>query len=226
MKLSWPMELAQWLVIAAMFAVAAAAWSHVPERMTTHWNMHGEVDGYGGRFAGLLLIPLLAVGLYLLLLFIPRLDPAYQNYAQFAGTYLALRFATLLFLAAIFGGMVLAALGYRIQILTVVAWSMAGLFALLGAVMKRLKPNWMVGVRTPWTLSSELSWNKTHRLAGWLFYLIAALMVVWGALPNTAMFVITMASLGVSVLALVVYSYRVYCDDPNRSPVRGGLGPK
>ena len=226
MKLSWPMELAQWLVIAAMFAVAAAAWSHVPERMPTHWNMHGEVDGYGGRFAGLLLVPLLAVGLYFLLLFIPRLDPAYQNYAQFAGTYLALRLATLLFLAAIFGGMVLAALGYRIQILTVVAWSMAGLFALLGAVMKRLKPNWMVGVRTPWTLSSELSWNKTHRLATWLFYLIAALMVVWGALPNTAMFVITMASLGVSVLALVVYSYRVYCDDPNRSPVRGGLGPK
>lgn len=204
----------------------AAAWSHVPERMPTHWNMHGEVDGYGGRFAGLLLVPLLAVGLYFLLLFIPRLDPAYQNYAQFAGTYLALRFATLLFLATIFGGMVLAALGYRIQILTVVAWSMAGLFGLLGAVMKRLKPNWMVGVRTPWTLSSELSWNKTHRLATWLFYLIAALMVVWGALPNTAMFVITMASLGVSVLALVVYSYRVYCDDPNRSPVRGGLGPK
>lgn len=226
MKLSWPMELAQWLVIAAMFAVAAAAWSHVPERMPIHWNMHGEVDGYGGRFAGLLLIPLLAVGLYLLLLFIPRLDPAYQNYAQFAGTYLALRFAMLVFLAAIFGGTVLAALGYRIQILTVVAWSMAGLFGLLGAVMKRLKPNWMVGVRTPWTLSSELSWNKTHRLAGWLFYLIAALMVVWGALPNTAMFVITMASLGVSVLALVVYSYRVYCDDPNRSPVRGSLGPK
>lgn len=226
MKLSWPMELAQWLVIAAMFAVAAAAWSHVPERMPIHWNMHGEVDGYGGRFAGLLLVPLLAVGLYFLLLFIPRLDPAYQNYAQFAGTYLALRFAMLVFLAAIFGGNVLAALGYRIQILTVVAWSMAGLFGLLGAVMKRLKPNWMVGVRTPWTLSSELSWNKTHRLAGWLFYLIAALMVVWGALPNTAMFVITMASLGVSVLALVVYSYRVYCDDPNRSPVRGSLGPK
>ena len=56
MKLSWPMELAQWLVIAAMFAVAAAAWSHVPERMPIHWNMHGEVDGYGGRFAGLLLV--------------------------------------------------------------------------------------------------------------------------------------------------------------------------
>jgi uncharacterized membrane protein len=226
MKLSWRAELAQWFVIAAMFAVAAAAWSHVPERMPIHWNMHGEVDGYGGKFAGLLLVPLLAVGLYLLLLFVPRLDPAYQNYAQFAGTYLALRFAMLLFLAAIFGGIVLAALGYRVQILTVVAWSMAGLFALLGAVMKRLRPNWMVGVRTPWTLSSERSWTKTHRLAGWLFYVIAALMVVWGAMPGAAMFVITMTALGVSVVALVVYSYRVYCHDPNRLPVRGSLGPK
>lgn len=226
MKLSWRIELAQWLVIAAMFAMAAVAWSHVPERMPIHWNMQGEVDGYGGKFAGLLLIPLLAIGLYFLLLFIPRLDPAYQNYAQFAGTYLALRFAMLLFLAAIFAATVLSALGYRVPILSVVAWSMAGLFALLGAVMHRIRPNWLVGVRTPWTLSSELSWTKTHRLAGWLFGLLAAIMIVWGMMPNATMFVVTMATLGVSVLAMVVYSYRVYCDDPNRSPVRGSLGPK
>jgi uncharacterized membrane protein len=226
MKPSWRVELVQWLVIAAMFAVAAVAWPHVPERMPIHWNMQGEVDGYGGKFAGLLLLPLLAVGLYLLLLFIPRLDPAYQNYVQFAGAYLAMRFAMLLFLAVIFGGIVLAAMGYRVPIVSVVAWSIAGLFALLGSVMQRIRPNWLVGVRTPWTLCSELSWTKTHRLAGWLFYLIAAMMVAWGAMPIAAMFVITMTTLGVSVLALVVYSYRVYCDDPNRSPTRGGLGPK
>ena len=82
MKLSWRTELPQLIMIAAMFAVAAWSWPHVPDRIPTHWNFAGEVDGYGGKFVGLLLLPLIASWLYLMMLFMPLIDPGQRNYAR------------------------------------------------------------------------------------------------------------------------------------------------
>jgi uncharacterized membrane protein len=209
-------ELIQLLPIAAMFLVGALCWNHVPDRIPVHWNIHGEVDGYGGKFTGLVLLPLVMLGIYTLLLVLPRLDPGRANYPTFANAYYLIRLTLTLFFCCIYAVSILVALGYHVSMNTVIGLAMGLLFIVLGNVMGKIRPNWFVGVRTPWTLSSKLSWTKTHRLAGWLFILMGLVAAVWGVIETPWMFVVMMAVDGVSVVSLMVYSYLVYAKDPDR----------
>jgi uncharacterized membrane protein len=217
MKLSWRIEALQLAILAAMFVAAAACWPYAPERMPIHWNIEGQPDGYGGKFVGLLLLPLVALGVYLLTLVLPRFDPLSTNYQKFATAYGVIRIAIVALLAAIYAVTVLAALGYQVNVTVVAAWSMAVLFIVLGLVLPRIEPNWFVGVRTPWTLSSKLSWTKTHRLAGKLFMGMGAAMALWGLRPARWSFFLMLAVVGVSVVWILVYSYVVFRHDPDRA---------
>ncbi|MEX0979400.1 MAG: SdpI family protein [Pirellulales bacterium] len=214
-------ELVQLALIALMFIVAAVIWSYVPDRIPVHWNIRGEVDGYGGRFVGLLLLPLTTLGLYALLLLLPRLDPGYANYRAFAGAYNLIRISLVVFMAALYGVTVLAALGQPVDVGTVVTLGVGGLLVVLGNVMGKIRPNWFVGVRTPWTLSSKLSWNKTHRLAGWMFIVMGVLIALTGMLRSDWFLFVTLGISAAGGLWLVVYSYLVYRGDPAPVPPSG-----
>ena len=74
----------------------------MPDQMPIHWNFRGEVDGYGGKFAGLLLLPLTAVGIYLLMLLVPLVDPGRLNYRNFARAYNVFRLVIVLFMAVVY----------------------------------------------------------------------------------------------------------------------------
>ncbi len=216
MKFSWRLELVQWLLVAAMFVTAAAVWTKVPERIPIHWNLRGEVDGYGSRFTGLLLLPCVALGMYLLLVFIPRFDPGRANYPSFATAYTVIRVCLLLFMAAFYGATVASALGYRIDIAAFVGIAVGILFVVLGNFMGKIRPNWFVGVRTPWTLSSKRSWTKTHRLAGWVFVLLGLAIATCGVVAARWLWIAT-ATIATGAFAwIVVYSYLVYRSDPDR----------
>jgi len=217
MKRSWRIELVQLLPIAAMFLVAALCWSHASDRIPVHWNWRGEVDRYGGKFEGLLLLPLVSVALYLLLLVLPLFDPGKANYRTFAGAYNLIRLTITLFLSAIYAVGVLVSLGYHVDMNTVIGLALGVLFIVLGNVMGKIRPNWFVGVRTPWTLSSKLSWTKTHRLGGWLFIVMGLLAVAWAILQNAWMLGVMIAVDIACGISLVVYSYLVYRKDPART---------
>lgn len=216
MKRSWRIELIQLLVIAAMFVVAAACWPYVPERIPVHWNLRGEVDGYGGKFMGLLLPPLLTLGLYVLLLVLPRFDPGKANYPTFAASYNVIRISLVVFMAALHGVTTLASLGQPVDVGTFVSLGIGGLLVVLGNVMGKIRPNWFVGVRTPWTLSSKLSWTKTHRAAGWMFIVFGPLLALAGILRADWFYIATLGAGGFALAALVVYSYLIYRSDPER----------
>jgi len=221
MKYSLRGELLQLAPIVLMFFVAAACWSQVPDRMPIHWNVHGEVDGYGGKFVGLLLMPLVSLGTYLLLLVIPLFDPGKANYPAFAGSYNVIRFSIALFLGTIYAITVLIALGYHANMNLGVGIGLGLMFIMLGNVMGKIRPNWFVGVRTPWTLSSKMSWTKTHRLAGWLFIAMGLLAFIWALVQTTWMFVAMMVVDVACAILIVVYSYLVYRTDPLRSSPAG-----
>jgi uncharacterized membrane protein len=221
MKRTWRGELVQLVPIAAMFVAAALCWSYVPDRMAVHWNLQGEADGFGGKFSGLLLVPLVSLGVYLLTLLLPLFDPGRANYQNFAGAYNAIRISISLLLAAIYAVGVLVALGYRVNMTTAVGLAVDVLFIVLGNVMGKIRPNWFVGVRTPWTLSSKLSWTKTHRLAGWLFIAMGLLAAAWGLLQSAWMFGLMLAFDGGCALVIIVYSYIVYRKDPLRTTPAG-----
>lgn len=220
MQLIRPATVAQGLLLGAMFGLSAAAWSHVPNRLAVHWNLAGDADRYAGKWEGLLALPLVALGLSLLLAFLPRLDPGRANYASFGSAYTVIRMATLTMLAAIHGLVVAVALGREPRISLVVPVLTGCLLVVLGSVMGKIRPNWFVGLRTPWTLSSKRSWTRTHRLGGWLFVLLGATFVLSGFATSDIAHLIPLLLSVAGVVALVVYSYLEWRHDPDRlSPV-------
>ena len=213
MTWSWKRETPQLLILVAMFVAGALRLPTAPERMPLHWNLAGEVDRYGGKLEGLFLLPLIALLLYGLLLVLPRLDPHRDNYASFAGAYQLLRLVLLLFMGLIYG----ALLWGGAPMPNVVGLLVGALLLVVGLVMPRLGMNWFAGIRTPWTLSSKLSWEKTHRLGGRLFVLAGLLMMVGSQLAGPWLWRLMAPTLAVAVVAPVLYSYWVWRGDPERA---------
>jgi uncharacterized membrane protein len=216
-------EVIQVGLIVVMFSVAAVRWGSVPDRIPVHWNAAGEVDGYGGKVEGLLLVPLLAVGIYLLLLAIPRIDPARRNYEAFAGTYLLLRVSLLAYLAFL---MFITQLSIgreeSIPVGQLIFGAVGVLLIVLGGAMSRIKPNWFAGIRTPWTLSSTRSWDATHRLGGRLFVGVGVATGIASVIGGTVAVITMLVGIVAVGVVLTVYSYRVWRDDPDKTQLESG----
>jgi immunity protein, SdpI family len=207
----------QLAIIAGMFILAAVRWGAVPDQIPVHWNAAGEVDGYGGKFVGLLLVPIITAALYPLLKYLPRIDPARRNYETFAGTYLLVRVLLTVYLAFIYVVLNLAIGNEQtFPVGELIVAAVGVLFIVLGAVMGKFRPNWFAGIRTPWTLTSKKSWVMTHRLGGRVF-IAAGVATMVGALIGGewafyAMFIVLIPG----VIYLFVYSYLVWRDDPEK----------
>ncbi len=208
-------------LIVGMFALAAIRWPALPDRLPIHWNASGQVDGYGGKFMGLLLIPLIAAALYLLLRFIPRIDPARANYASFQGTWMLLRVTLLAYLGFVYVLMHLAyAKGEEFHFDRLLYGGIGVLFVILGGVMGKLRPNWFAGIRTPWTLSSKRSWVKTHRVGGWVFIAAGVVTGIGAFVGGAAAIIGMLVVLLPGIVFLFAYSYFVWRDDPERVPAQ------
>ena len=221
MKTNWRIELPLLLLIGAMFAAALIAWPSAPASVPVHWNTAGEVDRYGGKVEGLLGIPLMTLAIYLLMRFIPRVDPGRANYARFGGAYTALRAGLVIFMAALYGVMLSSALKHSIDVSRVIPLGVGALFVLVGAVLGKIRPNWFVGIRTPWTMSSKVSWVRTHRLGGWLFMALGVLFAVTGAFKLGSFGFVVIGAVVAVVAILFVYSYVVWKADPEKQAPAG-----
>jgi uncharacterized membrane protein len=223
MRISWRNEWPQWLLIAGMFVLAALAWDSAPARIPAHWNVAGAVDRYGGRFEGLLAIPLLTLGIHLLMLLLPRLDPGRANYEAFAGVYGTLRLSLVVVMTLLYGLVHLWIRGVPARIEVWVPLLVGALFVVVGNLLGKVRPNWFVGIRTPWTLSSKLSWTRTHRAARWVF-LLMGLMLMACAVVRSEWAVHSLLVIGAAgVLGLTVSSYVLWRRDPEKTPPAGML---
>lgn len=203
-------------LIAIMVVMAALTWSAVPDRLPVHWGPGGQPDRFGGKVEGLLAAPIAAAVLYLLLLYLPRLDPMRHNYAGFAAPYAWVRTMTVAFIFAVYVLLVLWARGRRVPIEVAIPVLIGLLCIGLGLTMTRFRPNWFAGIRTPWTLSSEAAWQRTHRVGGPLFAAVGLVGVLGGlarwawALPALVGLVLAWA------VFVMAYSYVVWRGDTRR----------
>lgn len=218
MKLSWRSEFLPLFLIVVMFVLAAIAWPNAPDSIPIHWGVTGEPDNYAGKFPGLLGTPLTALGVYVLLLVLPRLDPRHENYRQFWGRYLFIRTVIVLMLAVINMISFLWIVGVDINMSIAVFMVVGFLFILIGNYMGKLRPTWFMGIRSPWTLSSVESWNRTHRLGGRLFVVFGLAMVVVAPFQEKWAFYALWITGAVFLVFLYVYSYRVWKKDPDAAP--------
>jgi immunity protein, SdpI family len=216
MKLTWRTEWPLWVFLGAMFAGAAIMWPNAPGRIPIHWDMHGNVNGYGGKFEGLLLIPVIALIIYAVFALAPKLDPLHANYESFQGAFTLLRFAILFFLAVIQAIVYLWISGHPTPMNVIIPILVGALFIVLGFVLRKLRPNWFMGVRTPWTLMSRLSWTKTHAAAQWVFTVAGLWFMIAGFVNSPKAMIGAIVFMAAGMLTLVIYSYFVWRNDPDR----------
>jgi uncharacterized membrane protein len=223
MKFSWRTEILPVACILAMFALAGIAWPHAPESIPIHWGISGEPDNYAGKFFGLFGAPLIAVGVYVLVTVLPRLDPRKENYGKFWSKYLVIRTVIILVLTAIKTVTFLWVMGVSVNMSAAVFMIVGFLLIILGNYMGKLRPTWFVGIRSPWTLSSDESWDKTHRLGGWLFVIVGLGMVVAAPFQEKIAFYIVGGAGAACILFLYAYSYLVWKHDPGARPAGTGI---
>ncbi|HTX86482.1 MAG TPA: SdpI family protein [Candidatus Nanoarchaeia archaeon] len=198
------------LLIAISLAAAFYFYAHFPARVITHWNLAGEPNGWSSPAFAAFFLPLLLIGLYFLFLLLPLIDPKKERYAEFAKAYNIFRNIFILFFVILYFVVSLNNLGYNLDIELWTTGLIGLLFIVLGAYLGKIKPNWFVGIRTPWTLSSETVWNKSHRFGGKVFVLGGILMIIAGLSPLPWRLPIFIADIIILLSGTVVYSYIVY----------------
>jgi uncharacterized membrane protein len=211
--------------IPAFFVIVATvasiiAYPGMDERVPTHWNMSGEVDGWSSRFAVAWMLPLVMAGMVLLFKVLPLIDPRRANYEKFSGAYSAIVIVIMGFMLGMHLLLLAMGSGYDLPIERIVPASVGVMFIVLGLLLPKAHPNWFVGIRTPWTLSSDLSWERTHRLGGTLFMISGALAILSAfAFPHRSSWILVASGVG-SVIFLFAYSFIVWKQDKNSTAVR------
>lgn len=207
------------LLLLAMLAVSAWAWPQIPDdaRVPVHWGPSGEADGYAPKWVGLLGIPAIAAGVLALLVVIPRIEPRRVNLERSSTAYTAVGVAVLGVVAALHAAAVIGTVSGTTSVPMVAILGVGLSYIVIGNFVSKTRSSWFFGIRTPWTLSSERSWARTHRVGGYGFMAlgigIVASALIWDPLVGVW---IMLAGIGVGTVALVAYSYLVWRDDPAR----------
>ncbi len=214
-----PMLIINLALVAAMAGFSAWAWNQMADTASIpiHWNLEGRADGFGSKAQALMLMPALLFGVTLLMRIVPSLDPRRENSDGNGKFWNAIAIQIGLLLAYVHTLLVLAALGKPLDVTNAIIPALCILFVGIGNYLGKTRSNWFGGVRTPWTMSSDYSWDKTNRVAGYMFMLSgAATFVTWlGAGPAQSLMVL-LVSLMVTTLAAVVVSYIFWRNDPAR----------
>lgn len=199
------------ILIAAATLAGLLLWDRLPDQMASHWNINDQVDDYMPKFWGVFLMPLVTLGMFLLFLVIPSIDPLKANIAAFRETFNAFITLIIAFMVYLHGLTLAWNLGYQNFKMSMAMLPFMGvLFIFIGYLLKRAKRNWFIGIRTPWTLSSDRVWDETHRLGSALFMASGALALVGSLFGGMTAFWLMFAPLMGSTLFLVVYSYVLY----------------
>lgn len=196
--------------ILLMFLIGLIAYGHLPEEIPIHWNVSGEVDNYGSRAFGVFGIPLITLGVFMLFYFLPVLDPRRHNYAQFAKSYRAIKLVTIVFMFMLYCATILYSLGVPVNISLVVNLLVGILFIIIGNYLGKVKHNYFVGIKTPWTLADEEVWRKTHRIAAPLMVLAGLIFIAGAFIQHASVFIFSFVVLMIAVLIPTIYSYLLF----------------
>ncbi len=196
-------------LIVISFLIGAYAYNLLPEKVASHWGLSGEVNGYMPRFLGAFFMPFLLVGLFLLFVVIPKIDPLKANIDKFKQDYYQFILVIIIFMFLVYIQSILWNLGIQISFNATMPVLLCVLFVYLGTLLEKSKRNWFIGIRTPWTLSSDEVWDKTHKFGATVFRIAGVLMLSALFVPAYT-FLIVIGLVLIAVLGTVVYSYLEY----------------
>jgi uncharacterized membrane protein len=201
------------LLLAAFSVIGFAVWDLMPDQMASHWNANDQVDDTMSKFWGVFLVPIMAAGMFLLFLLLPNIDPLKANIAQFREAFNLFILLFMFFFGYVWALTLAWNLGYTgFRMSAAMLPAMGLLFMYIGYMLRKAKRNFFIGIRTPWTLSSDTVWDQTHRMGSVLFFISGALALVGALFGDNAIWFVMIPLLS-STLFLVVYSYWLYRDE-------------
>lgn len=199
------------LIIAAMVVAAAILYPSLPERFPTHWGISGAPDAWSSKsFGSVFFMPMMALGVYALLVLAPYLDPKRRSLKVTFHAYNLIIDAVIAMQAVIFAATMIAAFDARFDVVKVVLVAVGALFIVVGKLMSTVRQNWTFGVRVSWTLADEEVWRRTNLLAGRLFVVVGLVTAASALLPAPTALVTMFVALGIVLVVTYGYSYLLF----------------
>lgn len=207
------------LITIATLAFSWWAWPQLPEKVVTHWGANGQPNGWSSPTFAAFLMPGIMALMTLIFAALPNIDPLKKNYEFHGSVYFLLVNVIIGFVGIIQVIVLGSALGWPFDMRTALPLLLGALFVFMGNLLPRIRPNWFMGIRTPWTLSSERVWRKTHRIGGYAFTIaglvfIATAFIPMGSNSTAVMFAIIIPV----VLWPVIYSYFEWRREKEEAP--------
>lgn len=203
------------ILVIALVAIAVIAgvilWNKLPDQMASHWNVNDQADDYIPKFWGVFLMPIISLGMLALFLVIPNIGPLKANIAEFRNIFNLFILLIVVFMLYVHGLTLAWNMGNQSFKMSAAMLPFLGvLFIFIGYMLRQAKRNFFIGIRTPWTLSSDTVWNKTHQLGSVLFMVSGAFAFIGSFLGGMLAFWLLFVPLMGSVVFLILYSYILY----------------
>ena len=211
MKFQIKREIPFWIILFIPILYQIYNWSFIPDNIPVHFNLKGEADRYDSKQSFLTFIIIISITLYLLLLFVPKIDPK-KRISEMGEKYHYLRFATTFLISFIFTLITLNAIDEEFKLQPYLGLFFGLLFILLGNYFRNLKPNYFIGIRTPWTLENESVWKITHQFSSILWVIGGTIMLLTNIFSQNepVSWYINIAIIGILTIVPILYSYLKY----------------
>jgi len=204
------MGVARIIIVALMFITGALLYSYLPDMIPTHWGFEGQPNQWSPKTWGTWLIPLMSLAFLILFPILPKLDPKKENYEKFKQPWGVIQTSLVAFMGYIYGVTMFVIFypEYNAFVGRAVVFGMGVLFVILGNYMGKVRQNYFVGLKTPWTLNDPEVWQKSQRLSGWAFVLCGLVAIIesiiWIATPY-----VFFVAFALTVIVPIAYSYLI-----------------
>lgn len=197
------------ILLTAMFLGSILLYSSLPAKMPMHWNIYGQIDRYMKKDIAVSLLPLLTGGMFILFKVIPQLDPKRNKYKLFKKEWEIIQTTMIGFMAYLHYAIFLVSIRPEIFFVPLMFFGLGILFIVIGKYLSKVKQNYFVGIKIPWTLASVDNWDKTHRFGGKCFVVSGVIILLesfflWNA-P-----IIIFGSIFLSAILPIIYSYIIF----------------
>ena len=203
-----PADLISFAAVLGLGLMMALWYAELPDPMPSHWNMQGEVDGTMGRDMSMVFLLGLPLFCWGLMKIIPLISPKGFRTDEFSETVNVLQVALVVFMSAIGVAVMLESREFGLDMTNYVIVAVGGLLIVLGNYLGKVRKNFFIGIRTPWTLASDEVWSKTHRLGGWMFVIAGIVLTLSGLFGINE--IVMASAIVIAAVIPIAYSFILY----------------
>jgi len=209
-KYSVKKELLALTLLFFVIILSFVAYPSLSDKIASHWNFAGQVDGWSKKSSFIYLFPGLIIFMYGFMTIMPFIDPKKQNYSEFKQTYTNFKALLVGVLSAVYTIIIFSNLGYNINIGQSVSFLIGGMMIVIGTMLRNIKSNWFIGIRTPWTMSSPIVWEKTHQRSVYFFTIMGLSIIITPYFSSPWNIIIFSLGILQMIAGTVIYSYFIY----------------